>query len=333
MNISDDLIEVNKFTAKLHKKSESYITEGTRASEIINLIEKEIFENKYLPSFPAMLAINEVAAHWTSFDEDDYILKKGDVVCVDFGASKNGYIADMAYTIAVGGLESIENKDEKERIDNLLKANKEALNSAIINSYTGSKIGDIGKAVFDKAREFGCNTIHNLSGHQISQNKLHAGVNVPNFDTKDSTQIKPNTHLAIEPFLTYGEPKIVERGGSNILHLQHTKPTRDIIAKQILDVIKKHFPHLPFSKRWLLDGVKEELGKEVVTWKTLPKAKLLRALNSLKQSGHIIEYGCLVSKSGDIIAQFEHSVWYGETKEDKIILTELNEEEEKIKNE
>lgn len=333
MKLLNELFEVNQFTATLHKKSESYIIEGVRAGEIINTIEKEMFENMYLPSFPAMLAINEVAAHWTSFDEDDYILKKGDIVCVDFGASKDGYIADMAYTIVVGGLENIEDENEKKKIKNLIEANKEALQSAITNSYTGSKIGDIGKAVFDKAKEYKCNTIHNLSGHQISQNKLHAGVNVPNYDTKDSTLIKPNTHLAIEPFLTYGDPKIIEKGGSNILHLQHTRPTRDIIAKQILDVIKKHFPHLPFSKRWLLEGIEEELGREVVTWKTFPKAKLLRALNSLKQSGHIIEYGCLISKSGDIITQFEHSVWYGETKEDRVILTELNEEEEKIKNE
>ncbi|MFP4401596.1 MAG: M24 family metallopeptidase [Candidatus Nanoarchaeia archaeon] len=318
-----DLVEVNQFTAKLHEKSKSLIVEGVKSSEIINTIEKEIFEHNYLPSFPAMLAINEVAAHWTSFEEDDYILKKGDIVSVDFGASKDGYIADMAYSIVVGGFDAIEDKEERKHIENLFVANQKALESAVNVSNVGVTIGEIGKAVYDTAKEYGCNTIHNLSGHQIARNKLHAGVNVSNFDNHDMTTINPNTHLAIEPFLTYGEPKIIERGVSHILHLQSTKPTRDIIAKQVLDVIKKHFPHLPFSKRWLLEGVEEELGEDVVKWKTFSKQKLLRAVQSLKQSGHILEYGQLVSKSGDIISQFEHSVWYGEDESEKVVLTEL----------
>lgn len=320
-NPPQELIEVNQFTAQLHKKSENLIKEGIKASEIINTIEKEMFSNGYLPSFPAMLAINEVAAHWTHFEEDDFELKRGDVVCVDFGASKNGYIADMAYTIVVGGGSG--NEDENKKISNLLEANKQTLNSAIEVSNVGTNMGEIGKAVYETAQKYGCNTIHNLSGHQISKNILHAGLNVPNYDSKDKSKIPPNTHLAIEPFLTYGEPKIVTKGGSNILHLKSTKPTRDIIAKQVLDVIKKSFPTLPFSKRWLLDSSKEELGNNIITWRTFSKQKLLRALSSLKQSGHIIEYDCLVSASGDIVTQFEHSVWYGEKEEEKQVLTKL----------
>ena len=316
-----ELIEVNQFTAKLHKKSEGLIKEGVKASEIINTIEKEMFSNKYLPSFPAMLAINEVAAHWTHFEEDDCVLKKGDVVCVDFGASKDGHIADMAYTIVVEGSSGNNNRDEE--TSNLLEANKQALNSAIEVSNVGVSMGEIGEAVYETAQKFGCNTIHNLSGHQISRNVLHAGLNVPNYNSGDRSSISKNTHLAIEPFLTYGEPKIIQKGGSNILHLKSTKPTRDIIAKQVLDAIKKSFPTLPFSKRWLLDSVKEELGEELVTWRTFSKQKLLRALSSLKQSGHIIEYDCLVSASGDIISQFEHSIWYGEAEEEKQVLTKL----------
>ena len=316
-----ELLEVNQFTANLHKRSEEWIIEGEKASEIINKIEVEIFKLGFLPSFPAMLAVNDVAAHWTSFDEDDIILKKGDVVCVDFGASKNGYIADMAYTIIVGG--SLDDIEENTRIQNLLEANKKALQKAIEVSDVGVSMGEIGKVVYDTAKEFGCNSIHNLSGHQIKQNILHAGLNVPNFDSKDTNTIKEHTHLAIEPFLTYGGPKIVQRGGSNILHLQSTKPTRDIVAKQVLDLIKKYFPSLPFSKRWLLEGIEKELGEDIVVWKTFSKSKLLRALSSLKQSGNIIEYDCLVSASGDIVTQFEHSVWY-EEKRKKIILTNLN---------
>ena len=317
--IPKELLEVNQFTAQLHEKSKEWILEGSKASNIINTIEKEIFKVGYLPSFPAMLAVNEVAAHWTSFDEDDIVLKNGDVVCVDFGASKNGYIADMAYTIVIGG--RLDDEEENKKVQNLLEANKKALDKAIEVSDVGVSMGEIGKAVYTTAKEFGCNTIHNLSGHQIKQNILHAGLNVPNYNSGDTSIICENIHLAIEPFLTYGEPKIIQRGGSNILHLQLTRPTRDIVAKQVLDVIKKHFPLLPFSKRWLLEGAEEELGKEIVVWKTFSKMKLLRALSSLKQSGHIIEYDCLVSASGDFVTQFEHSVWYAEKGKKQILTT------------
>lgn len=320
------LFEINQFTARLHEQSKEWIDVGVKASELFNLIEREIFYNSYLPSFPAMIAVNEVAAHWTSFEEDDYEFKEGDVVCVDFGASDDGYIADMAYTIVVGGLDSIKDEDKRNKIENLMKANQEALQAAIDVGNVGVTMNEIGKAVYEKAKEYGCNTIHNLSGHQIMRNQLHAGLSVPNVECGDRGVIGNETHLAIEPFLTYGAPQIVERGGSNILKLQLTKPTRDIIARQVLDSIKKSFPNLPFSKRWLVQGIEEELGQENVTWKTFPKNKVLRALNSLKQSGHIIEYGCLVSQSGDIVTQFEHSIWYEEVdgEKRKIVMTQLN---------
>ena len=326
--LAKKLYDINQFTAQLHKKSKKWIVEGGSASELFNSIEREIFSNKYLPSFPAMIAVNEVAAHWTSFLEDDYVFQRGDIVKVDFGASDEGYIADMAYTIVVGGLESIENDTTREQIKTLMIANQEALDMAIKVSNVGVCMSDIGNAVHTTAKKYGCDTIHNLSGHQIMRNILHAGLTVPNFKSGDTSIIKSETHLAIEPFLTYGQPKIVERGVSNILKLQLTKPTRDIIAKQILDVIKEHFSHLPFSKRWLVEGIEEELGRECVIWKTFTKSKVIRAIQSLKQSGHLIEYGRLVSASGDIITQYEHSVWYEEINggKKKVVMTHLEEE-------
>ena len=42
-----------------------------------------IFNEGYLPSFPCTVSINDMAAHYTVFDEG-YILKSGDVIKIDF---------------------------------------------------------------------------------------------------------------------------------------------------------------------------------------------------------------------------------------------------------
>jgi len=304
------LEKLGKYTREIRQEVSKIVKVGMNITEIINLIEKRIFEKDYLPAFPATVSINDVAAHYTVFDEG-IILKKGDVIKIDFGISENGFITDNAFTVEVE-----DNKYEK-----LLKANKEGLDKIMEEIKLGSRMSDIGDLVHQVALKEGFETIHNLSGHQIANNNLHCGLSVPNCETGDYSIVEDNIELAVEPFFTVGNPLIKSVGGGNILHLKKTISVRDPIAKKVLNHIKEFYPKLPFSKRWLVNEIVKEVRGESHANLAFDKRKVLYALRILKAQGIIYEYDALATVDGAIVSQFEDTVVFLDGK--KSIITRL----------
>lgn len=292
----DILNKLGKFTNQLKIEVSKLPKEGIDITQIIDYVEDKIFQAGYLPAFPCTISINDVAAHYTVYDEG-YILKKSDLIKIDFGLSFEGYITDTALTVEIG----------TKKYEKLMQANLEALNKAIEIIQIGTTMSEIGKQVNIIATKHGFNTIHNLSGHQIGRNNLHYGLSVPNYENNNQKPVKDNTEFAIEPFFTQGEPKVKSGTQSNILHLKSDIAIRDSIAKPILTYIKENFPHLPFSKRWLL--------------KKFDKKKVNYSVKLLKSKGIIYEYDTLVTTDGSYVSQFEDTVIFHEGK--KIIVTRL----------
>ncbi len=301
------LLELGKFTKQLRTDVAKIPKEGVMISQIIDFIEKSIFKRGYLPAFPCTVSINEIAAHYTIYDEDSS-LKKGDLVKIDFGIAHQGYITDNAFTIEIG----------TNKYEDLMRANKEALDRALEVIEVGTSLNYLGDEVYKIAKKNKFDTIHNLSGHQIGRNDLHFGLSVPNYDNSDLRKIPKNSEFAIEPFFTMGEPKVKSAGPSNILHLVKSGSIRDPIAKKILLFIKENFEHLPFSKRWLLKHNIEKLGINTKA-SGFDIIKINYGIKLLKASGIIYEYDCLASTDGAFISQFEDTVYFDNDK--KIILT------------
>ena len=304
------LERLGSFTKSIRSRVADIPKEGVNISEIINFIEKEIFDNGYLPAFPATVSLNEVAAHYTIFEEG-YVLKKGDLIKIDFGVLSNGFITDNAFTMEIGS----------NNHDDLLKANFEGLNKALEIANVGCSVTDIGKSVDLIAKKNGFNTIHNLSGHQICVNNLHCGLSIPNYANGDNSKINDNMEIAIEPFFTYGVPKVKSVGGGNILHLKNLKPIRDPIAKKLLQYIKEFYPVLPFSKRWLVKEFVSKIRSGRVVDLAFDKRKVLYALRILKTNGIIIEYDILETVDGSFVSQFEDTVVFINNK--KSIITRV----------
>lgn len=291
------LESLGKLTHQIRKEVVKIPKVGVDITVIIDYIEKKIFDNGYLPAFPATVSVNDIAAHYTVFDEG-YILKKGDLIKIDFGISHNGFITDNAVSVEV----------ESNEHEALLKANLAGLNAAMKKAELGVSMSDIGKVVDLEAEKAGFNTIHNLSGHQIAINNLHCGLSVPNYENFDNSIIEDNSELAIEPFFTYGVPSIKSGGGGNILHLKNYKPVRDPIAKKLLNYIKKYYPTLPFSKRWLVNDIVSNLRSEEVSSEALDKRKVLYGLRHLKLHKIVYEYDLLVTEDGALVSQYEDAV-------------------------
>ena len=290
------LKKLGKFSKEIKKEILKFSKVGFSDLDIINYIEKKIFEKGYLPAFPCMVCINEVAAHYTIFETPKFF-KKSDLVTVDFGISHKGIICDTAISFEIET-----NKHKK-----LMEVNKKILDEICSKIKVGTKIFEIGELVSNLAKENNFNSIHNLSGHQISENNLHCGISIPNYNNLDEREIENNMLLAIEPFITYGENKVCDCFNSNILVLKKDTQTRDIIARRILNHIKENYKYLPFSKRWLVKDFINNLDKNRVGFR---KQDVLYGVEILKRQEILYEYSALKTIDDKVVSQFEHTIFF-----------------------
>ena len=186
--------EVKEYAKKIIKKDMLLL-------EIAEKIENKIIELGGKPAFPVNLSINEIAAHYTP-NHDDKTLAHG-LLKLDLGVHIDGWIADTAISF------DLENSELNKK---LIQASKDALENAIkfiskkIEKKENLTTGEIGKTIQETIESSEFLPIINLSGHQIEQNNLHAGLTIPNINNKSTEIILPGLY-AIEPFVTNGNGK------------------------------------------------------------------------------------------------------------------------------
>ncbi|MCD4666401.1 type II methionyl aminopeptidase [archaeon] len=259
------------------------IKEGKNALEVLNKIEKKINELGGKPAFPAQISINETAAH--CIPEKNVVFKEGDLVKLDVGAHVNGCIGDNAVSINFGDH------------DKLIKASRDALNSAIEIAKIGTELREIGNVVNEVMKSYEFNVIKNLSGHEIKEYETHAGLTVPNYDDGDRTKLKEGQVIAIEPFATTGVGFVKEGKPSGIYSLINPKQVRNDTTRNVLKFILEEYSTLPFAQRWLS--------------KKFSEFQIKFALRMLEKEGIIQEYKQLIEKGNGIVSQSEHTLMIG----------------------
>lgn len=144
------------------------------------------------------VAVNEEVVHGIPGRR---VLSKGDVVGLDLGVIVNGWHADSAITVLVGG----ESLPEAER---LVKITKEALFKGIEQARPGKRLGDIGYAIQSYVEKHGYSVVRDLVGHGIGRN-LHEEPNVPNYGRPNSgLKLVEGMTLAIEPMVNMGSYRV-----------------------------------------------------------------------------------------------------------------------------
>ena len=113
--------------------------------------------------FPASLcaSVNDVIVHGIP---NDIPLKEGDLVSIDVGVSKNGYIGDSAWTFPVG------QPDVKARV--LLATGEEALYAGIRAMKPKGVLAEASKAVQTLVESRGYSVVRDYVGHGVGH-KLH----------------------------------------------------------------------------------------------------------------------------------------------------------------
>ncbi|MBW2994961.1 M24 family metallopeptidase, partial [Candidatus Woesearchaeota archaeon] len=136
----------------------------------------------------------------------------------------------------------------------------------------------------------GFQPIRNLSGHQLGEYELHAGMNIPNFDNNDVRVLEKGMFVAIEPFATNGAGLIDKSSNPQIFMLLGNARVRTPFGRKVLQEING-FHGLPFAKRWL-----KEKGVEF-------------GLREIKQTGMLKEYTPLLEVNKGLVSQAEHTIY------------------------
>ena len=129
-----------------------------------------------------------------------YELKRGDVLSLDVGVVKDGWVADAAITVPIGSI------DAKAR--DLLDVTRAALFAGVERMRPGNHLGDVSAAIQRAVEIEGLSIIRTLVGHGIGR-EMHEDPQVPNFgESGRGPLLEEGTVLAIEPMVNAGGPLV-----------------------------------------------------------------------------------------------------------------------------
>lgn len=227
-----------KILAKVAKVILATAKEGVTLLSLDKLAEKLIKESGAKPAFlgyrpygakapyPCSIcaSVNEVVVHGVP---NDYALRSGDVLKLDFGVNLDGWNADAAWTKSIG--------NTNERFQKMIKTTETALFDGIKQAKAGKTLGDIGWAISERVKKGGFAVVEGLTGHGIGRD-IHEDPSVYNVGQKGKGMtLKPGMVLAIEPMVSAGSPRIIQKkddsfaieDGSSSAHFEHTVAITD----------------------------------------------------------------------------------------------------------
>lgn len=166
------------------------------------------------------ISVNEEVVHGIGGPR---IIQSGDILKIDVGIVKNGWIGDNATTVAVGEI-----PDSTRR---LLAATEQSLFEAIDQARPGRPLADLCGAVEAHVKPLGFTVVREFVGHGVGR-ELHEEPQVPNYRPQGKTPIlQPGMVLAIEPMVNAGtgQVRILDDGwtvvtadGKPSAHFEHT---------------------------------------------------------------------------------------------------------------
>lgn len=152
--------------------------------------------------FPASacISVNDEVIH--GIPSKEKILREGDIVKIDTGATYHGYVGDSARTIPVG-----EVSDEAKK---LIRVTRDSFWAGVEQFRVGNRLGDIGHAIDSLVTENGYSTVKRYVGHGIGTD-MHESPDVPNYGTAGrGIRLCAGLVLAIEPMVNVGKEGVRE---------------------------------------------------------------------------------------------------------------------------
>ena len=238
----DLMRQAGHIVAKGHALLRDMAKAGVSTEDLDAAYEKLVRDSDATPTFkgyrgfPASIcaSINEEVVH--GIPSPHRVLKEGDIISIDCGATYKGYVGDAAFTMGIGKIP----KETQE----LLDATEGALLAGIEEVGPGARLSTIGRAIQEHAESRGYSVVKQFVGHGIGQ-KMHEEPQVPNYVMPNYEFVfRPGHCIAIEPMLNAGteDVKILADGwtvvtidGRLSAHFEHTiavtRKGREILTK------------------------------------------------------------------------------------------------------
>jgi methionyl aminopeptidase len=207
-------------TSDLDRLAESIIRERSAAPSFLN----------YKGTYPATIcaSIDDEIVH--GIPSEKRVLEEGQLLSLDFGAIWEGFHADSAVSVFVGGVAP------SEEAARLLKTTEEALYAGISAVHPGGRLSDIGHAIETVATAAGLGIVREYGGHGIGR-AMHEDPFIQNFGRPGrGPDLRPGLVIAIEPMLMLGGEQtrvladgwtVVTADGSLAAHFEHTVAVTD----------------------------------------------------------------------------------------------------------
>ena len=228
-----DIKEYREGAGKLSKmvlrQAGKMVKPGVSTRQIDEMVERLIRMHGGVPGFKGLYgfpgsicaSLNEEIIH--GIPSDDHILKDGDVLSIDTGATVNGWVGDNAWTYYCG-TPSVE-------VQGLCECTLDCLKAGIAQAVPGNHVGDIGHAVQQLAESNGYGVVREFVGHGVGH-AMHEDPNVPNYGKRGrGPRLEAGMFIAIEPMITLGKPAnktlangwtVVTRDGKAAAHYENT---------------------------------------------------------------------------------------------------------------
>ncbi len=125
-----------------------------------------------------------------------YKLERGDIISIDIGVIRDGWVADAARTFAVAPISPVAHK--------LLATTEGALHAAVPQCVAGNRLGDVSNAIQTYVEADGFSIVRSLVGHGIGRS-MHEEPQIPNYGSPGTgVPLEEGMVLAIEPMVTAG---------------------------------------------------------------------------------------------------------------------------------
>ena len=155
-------------------------------------------------------------------------VSEGDILSVDVGVVLDGFVADSAFTFALGEIST-----DAER---LLEGCQAALAAGIAQCRAGNRLSDVSHAIQVATEAAGFSVVRSLVGHGIGR-AMHEDPQIPNYGPPGrGPELQPGMTFAIEPMITAGGPEVYLHDdewsistldGSLSAHFEHTVAVTD----------------------------------------------------------------------------------------------------------
>lgn len=192
-----------KVTAYILKELENFIKPGMSTADIDRFVEETIVGNGMIPTFKgyggfpssACVSVNEEVVH--GIPSRKRIIREGDIVSVDVGATYKGYVSDAARTYAVGSI--------SEEAQRLIDVTRDSFFEGLKYCKVGYRLSDISHAIQKRAEGAGFSVIRDFVGHGVGQN-MHEEPQIPNYGRPGrGPRLTPGMVFAIEPMICEGD--------------------------------------------------------------------------------------------------------------------------------